>query len=313
MKRTVLFVVLTLLAVACGPRDADEHDQNVVAVLNGEAIQRSELDLFFQVNLLEPREPETVEGQPDEEQQDRVMSRLFDAFLEEQSLLAEARRREIQVSEAEIEAYIELGREEGHGFTDLAHDSQRRLARTRLLIQKLHEEIAAQIVPPTEEEVVAFAAQNEGLPAKGKHVVFRVLPFDSEETAQSVHSEIRRNRTTFAQAAQEHETQPGEASPQTVDWNRLPVIVREALEELKPGQVSAPLDYNGLIYLFQVQAWLEDDAWFERERLRAAREQLVRRNGFRATLVLIQELKETGEIQLQTRNLGFRYIPESGT
>jgi len=311
MQRTLLVVALILIAAACGFRGDDDHGQDVVAFLDGEPIRRSDLDLFFRVNLLEPQEPDVTGTRPDE--LDRIKSRLFDSFMEEQSLLAEARRREIEVDDAEIEAYIDLARMEGHGVTDLPLESRRELARTRLLIQKLHEEIAGEIDPPTEEEVAEFAAQAEGLPTEGKHVVVRVLPFDSAETARKVLSDIKRGRTTFAEAAMEHESQPGQASPQTIDWIRLPVVVRDSLEALEPGQVSEALDYNGLIYLFQVQAWLEDDAWLERERLRVAREHLVRRNGFQAARALVQQLKESSEIRLQTRHLGFRYVSEPGS
>ena len=309
MKRILLFA-LTLLVTACGSRGAGDPGREVVATINGEPVLRTELDLYFRVNLLEPPQQEAMEGPQDEEELDRVRSRLFDAFMEEQALLAEARRREIQVSGEEIEAYIDLGRAEGHGVTDLALSSRRRLARTRLLIRKLQDEITSEIAPPSEEEVISFAAQAEGLPTEWKHVLVRVLPFDSEETARKVHSDIRRDRTSFAEAAREHEGQPGQASPQEIRWARLPAPVREVLKDLKPGQVSAPLDHNGLVYLFQLQAWLEDADWLERQRLRVAREQLIRLNGMEATFALMKELREAGAIQLHTQHLGFRYVPE---
>ena len=309
MKR-ILLLTLILLVTACGSRGTGVPGRDVVATINGEPVLRTELDLYFRVNLLEPPEQEAMEGPPDEEELNRVRSRLFDAFMEERALLGEAHRREIQVSGEEIEADINLARAEGHGVTDLALSSRRRLARTRLLIQKLQEEITSEIAPPSEEEVTSFAAQAEGLPTEGKHVLVRVLPFDSAELARKVHSDIRRDRTSFAEAAREYEDQPGQASPQQIRWARLPAPVREVLKDLKPGEVSAPLDHNGLVYLFQLQAWLEDADWLERERLRVARDQLIRLNGLEATFALMRALKETSAIQLHTEHLGFRYVPE---
>ena len=312
MQRILLLALLACLATACGGPDADVLGRNVVATLDGKPILSADLDLYFRVNLLDPPEQEAMEGPPDEEEVNQVRSRLFDAFMEEQFLLAEAGRREIQVSEEEVEVQIERERVEGHGVTDLGLEARRSLARTRLRIHKLQEQITDEIALPTDDEVSAYAAQAEGLPTEGKRVLLRVLPFESAETAQKVHSDIRRNRTSFAEAAQEHETQPGQASPQEVDWTRLPAPVRDLLKSLKPGQVSAPLDHNGLIYLFQVQAWLEDADWLGRERLRVAREQLIHRNGVQATFALMQELRETSAIQIQTQHLGFRYVPQQG-
>ena len=312
MQRVLLLALLAYLATACAGPDADVLGRNVVATLDGKPILRVDLDLYFRVNLLEPPEQEAMEGPPDEEELNRVRSRLFDAFMEQQSLLAEAGRREIQVSEEEVEVQLERERVEGHGVIDLGLEARRRLVRMRLLIHKLQEQITGEIALPTDDEVRTYAAQAEGLPTEGKRVLLRVLPFESAETAQKVHSDIRRDRTSFAEAAQEHETQPGQASPQEIDWTRLPDPVRDLLKELKPGQVSAPLDHNGLIYLFQVQAWLEDADWLERERLRVAREQLIRLNGVQATFALMKELRETSAIQIQTQHLGFRYVPQQG-
>ena len=85
----------------------------------------------------------------------------------------------------------------------------------------------------------------------------------------------------------------------------------KALEDLKPGEVSAPLDYNGLIYLFQVQAWLEEGGWSEQERLAAARAELERRKRYEARDNLLDELVRASKVQLQIRHLGFHYLPES--
>ena len=309
-KLTRAVVLLALSAAACGSRGDLDLDPSVVATIDGAPLTRDDLELYFRVNLL--GEEDTEDAGSDSADWDRVKSRLLDALVEERTLLAEARRQNIQISGREIDAYLDLARSEGAGGMDLPRESRRALARQRLTIQRLQDRVAQQVAPPTDEEVLAFAGEAQGDPEARRRVLLRALLFESEETAQQVRADIRRNRTSFADAALAHESQPGQSAPTAFEWNGLSRRVRDALEDLKPGEVSPPVEYNGQTYLFQVQAWLGDAGSSEKERVLTARLELERRRRREARDQLMDELQEKTEIRLQTQHLEFRYVPEAG-
>jgi hypothetical protein len=309
MRRGIL--ILSLLAAACVSNDG-VPGRETVGSLNGEPLLRADLELYFQVHLPDSTELGEAQSQPNTRVVDRVKSRLLDAFVRERTLLAEANRRGIRVSDKELETYLDLIRVEGYGVERLPLEARRRLAHTTLAVQKLYESIAHQVEPPTAQEVESFAEQTFQEPAAaGRRLLVRVLPFESPEMAREVYDDIRHNRATFTDAANAYELQPGQASPQELDWSGLAQVVRDALEGLRPGEVSAPLDYNGLIYLFQIQAWLEPNEGTETDRLQAAREELQRRKRGRAHALLLETLLQSNELDLHTERLGFTYIPEA--
>jgi hypothetical protein len=124
-----------------------------------------------------------------------------------------------------------------------------------------------------------------------------------------VHRDIRRKRITFNEAALVHDPAPGQALPLQMSWDSLSSELREALKDLKPGQVSEPLELHGSIYLFQVGAWLKDPADQDAELLRRARLELesIRRRGALDTLVTT--LREQSGVRIKPENLPFVYTP----
>jgi len=93
----VLLLILTLLG--CQRRPAADAEAPV-AYIGEAALTVADLERYFEQNLLgRPDDPETSE-----QDRDRIKSRLFDAFVEEQVLRAEARRGELDGSFPESSA-----------------------------------------------------------------------------------------------------------------------------------------------------------------------------------------------------------------
>ena len=94
-----------------------------------------------------------------------------------------------------------------------------------------------------------------------------------------------------------------------MSWDSLSSELREALKDLKPGQISEPLELHGSIFLFQVGTWLKDPADQDVESLRRAKlelESIRRRDALDA---LVASLRKQSDVRIKAENLPFTYTP----
>jgi foldase protein PrsA len=296
--------LLVLLLLAGCDREPAEPGERVIAYLDDEPIHLSELEEYFETNLLELGDEE-----PDSKEIDQVKSRLLDSFVEERMLLAEAERRGIEIEAWEISAFLGLDGEDGDEEERAAVDSGKvKEARGRLMVQKLRELAVRDLPPPNEAEIREYAERHRDRLLPERALELRALMFESQDEANRVYGEIRRKRITFNEAVVAYESYPGQGRPQRMAWESLSDEVKSALEDLRPGRVSPPLELGGSFYLFRVESWFNDPEQLEAELLRKARRELeaVRRNEASATL--LRELRATTRVRLRTRNLPFRYV-----
>ena len=73
------------------------------------------------------------------------------------------------------------------------------------------------------------------------------------------------------------------------------------MKDLKPGQVSKPLELQGSIYLFQVGAWLKDPEDQNEELLERARQELESIRRREAVESLVQSLRDRTGSRSATR------------
>lgn len=293
-------VLLVLTAGMACDRGPSEPSDLIVARLGDEPLTLAEFQAYLGTQLLDLA-PADAEGE------EQVKSRLFDAFVEERLMLLEAERRGIVVAEQEIEAYL--------GFDEFEEDAEpseladpAALARARLMVEKLRDEITGDLPRPTPAEVEAYADEHRDRLLPERRLELRALAFNTEDEARRVYQEIRRRRMTFAEAVVLHESHPGEGLPLRVDWSNLSEELREPLEGLKPGRVSQPLQFHGSYYLFKVESWLREPEDLEqelRERARAELEALARE---RAEQELIAEARREFPVRIKPRHLPFRYV-----
>ena len=130
----------------------------------------SELESYLQANLLGLEE----EGEPKSVEQDRVKSRMLDAFVEERLLLAEAGRRGLQVEDWEVDAYLALDEPDEEGAGKAIAERQE-LARQRLLVQMLREGTILGLPPLQEDEVRRYAAKHGERLLSGRRLQLRAL------------------------------------------------------------------------------------------------------------------------------------------
>lgn len=300
------FVVSGLLAGAlCVVACTDQtflDDESIVAVVAGEPIHLNEVNAYFDANLIE------VEGEEPSHATAEVKSRLLDALIEERLLAAEAEELGIEVTALEIEAYLDFGAVE---TIDTERDPGRthREARRRLMVQKVQEQVLRELDPLSDEEVARHVEEHRDRLLPERRIELRALQLGSSRQAERIYNEIRRRRMTFQEAVIAHERSPGQSGPRRVSWENLSEEVRQALDSLKPGQVSKPIEIYGEVYLFQIGSWLREPDDREVELTRRAREELEAVHRQQALADLIGALRERRPVRILFENLPFDYSP----
>jgi len=298
------FLLLLLVGVIACKNSPTDPRLRPAALVGGQPVYLSAVEKYFESNLIE--DDSTYDLPP--EAMDQVKSRLLDALVEERMLYVEAERREIHVTDREVEAYLDMGG--GEASDDLEERASQEIeARQRLMVQKLQEQVIREQDPPSEGEVVDFAAEHGDRLLPAQPLELRALQLESLKQAKRIHNDIRRKRITFNEAALVHDPSPGQALPLQMSWDSLSSELREALKDLKPGQISEPLELHGSIYLFQVGTWLKDPADQDVELLRRAKlelESIRRRDALDA---LVASLRKQSDVRIKTENLPFTYTP----
>jgi hypothetical protein len=320
-KTSPILIAAMLIGVAgCGGATEAPGDV-VVARVDDESITLEAFEFYLATHMIDIGEPDL-----DSAQRDQVNSRMFDAFIEERLLLAEAVRRGVEVQPWEIETYLGFdevedagGLEQPGGEEDRDHaeetapkktPSAREFdARERLMVQKLREEVMQRASEPTEEEVRAYAEEHRERLLPDRRLELRAVEFETEEDAQRIYREIRRRRLSFDEAVVRYETYPGQGRPQRVDWGTLSEEVREALTDLKPGRVSAPLRFHGKHCLFQVASWIGDPEQLEAELLERVRDELRGQRREQTMEDLLRTARQRIRVRLKPSKLPFRYVP----
>jgi parvulin-like peptidyl-prolyl isomerase len=324
MTRRVAGLILVFVALAGCNRQPVDPAQRPVAYIGQQPLTLHELEAYLEDNILDD-----LEGQGStNEELNEIKSRLLDALIEERMLVAEAERRGVTVSDDEVALYLgmgamEYGRAEesdepveesgaGTGTDDppaaVGTDEVSEAVR-RLTIHKLHESVLGELEPIEASDIDDYVAAHRERLQPRRQLELRALMLDSMESAKKVYEEIRRRRITFDEAVVRYEEVPGRSLPQRVSWDGLSDEVRQAVEGLKAGRISKPVELHDTAYLFLVTSWLEDREQSANElRVRARRElEATRRTEAYAQLVV--DAGRNAPSRLNTQNLPFRYVP----
>jgi len=258
-------VLLALAACRAGDPGA-----KVVAVIDGHEHTVADLEAYLRFNLA-PDEGDSLGP----EDRDRVLSRLFDNFVDERLLLAEARRQGVAVSHDELPA---------EGPASAA-------AREAMQVQKFLDVYASRHAAVSDEAVADYLREHrERLAAGGEIVLRSVVLGSAEEAAQHTPS-------SFEAAA----------IPVSVAERDLPAPVRDALAGLEPGALSGPIEIDGVVYLFQLVERVPGERDDAGEVERRARDELLRSRRREVVEGLLDELNRRYRPELRFANLPFRY------
>jgi hypothetical protein len=299
-------VLLALLICGAAGCDHDPVDPSEIEVarVGDRPLYLSDFQRYLAAHLIEAQEGEEA---PTENA--AVKSRLFDAFVDEHVLLAEARHRGIVAEPWEVDAYLAADEpEEGQETPDPINRWFE--AESRLLVQKLREEATSDLSAPTEPESRAYADLHREALAPERYVKLRALMFDSMDEARRVYREIRRRRMTFNEAVVHFERYPGQSQATTMDWETLPEDVRAALDGLKAGRVGEPVQMGEWTYIFRLESWLTEPEQMNEVLLQRARGELQQLRRQEALDALLRDARERTEVRLNRTRLPFEYVAE---
>ncbi len=297
-----IIVPLALIgSVACGP--VLEPYERPVVNIDGTRLTHGELEAYLTMNLAAVEELEN-DSADEAGLGDLVRSRLLDTWIDERLVLSEAAVRRLTIDDEQLDEQLDdPAYESGEGD----RRSQRAYLRNRLLIELVQGQVLHDVALPSSEETAAWFAGNSGMLMAGRKVRLRSIRFDSAEDAQRVHLNLRRNRLTFNEAVVQSTDDESQGAPTIVDWSTFPPEVQQALENLRRGWSSVPVDLGGSTYLFQIVEWIEPDPDAE---LQAARAEIISTTRRAAWEAFVAGLRASADIRVVRKNLPFRYIPD---
>ncbi|MDX1388009.1 MAG: peptidyl-prolyl cis-trans isomerase [Acidobacteriota bacterium] len=306
-------ILLLVALTACRGDTASETDGRVVAEIDGRVVTVSQVQDYLDAVLAIGAGDENPEDESiSEGDLDRVMSRLFDGFLEEEMLLYEAERRGVQVEPWEVEIYLGREPDEAEEAAEAPDPDNPgyRLARRNLMIQKLRGAVVAGEVEVSEADVDAYLRRHQDRLLPDDHLIVRRLTLAGRKEANDVRREIIEKSMPFDKAATVFGGEPHQGRPEQLEIEALPEVMREAVEKLKPGQISRPVEFDGAYHLFLLEAWPAKKA-VDQQQLRArAREELFRIRSGEASARLHDRLREELDIRVFTQHLPFGYVEE---
>ena len=296
-----LFVAALVASMAgCGGDDGGSTVGNAdaVAVLDGDPIGVEDVERYLTAVLGE------VEDEPlADDDIDRVKSRLFDDFLDEEILLREAQRRGISVDAAEVDAYLDAAPDDEQAEPD---ESVRRMARRNLMIQKLRGRAVGAGAAASPAEIDAYLEENRDALAADRSIVLRSFSVNSEKDAAAIRGQILRGEVAFEKALEVFGESQEQGEPIKIALGDLPEEIRTAVGGLRTGQVSQPVEYQDHVWLFLIDAGASD--LDEGELREQARIEVERRKSREASERLLHEARARTEVVLREANLPFRYV-----
>jgi len=312
MRLVVLLVVVGVLA-GCGGGSGSDANGRIVAEIDGHFVTVSQVQDYLEVVLAMGEGDEIEEAEPvSRTDLDRIKSRLFDGFLDEEVLLFEAERRGVRVEPWEVEVY--LGRETQEGdepAEPVSHDDLGfRIARRNLMIQKLRGAVVGAEVRVTDGEIDAYLEHHRSKMLPDDHLIVRRLALGGKKEANDVRREIIEKSMPFDEAAAIFGSEPHQGRPEQIELDALPEVMRKAVEKLKPGQVSRPVEFGDAYHLLMLEAWpakMELDDGQLRERAAA---ELRRIHSAEISDRLLARLRDEIKVRIYPEHLPFGYVQD---
>ena len=298
-------VASTLAGCGRATEPSPEVQTDAVVVLDGNPIPAEAFEQYVDSILSLDAADEPL---PPSEDLDRVRSRLFDAFVDEEILLFEARRRGVLIPDSEVEAYLGSAEPDSEAPVVPTDDSARSAARRNLTIQKLRGAVVLGESAIGEDEIDAYLAEHRSELLADQHIVLRSLTAGTRANAAKIRDDLASGNTSFAEAIQALGLAPDQGQPMEVGLSDLPDEIRNAVSGLTSGQISDPVAFQGSIYLFLVEVGpvaLGDPQLRER-----AMAELSRIKSQEASDRFLERLRSEIAVEVHHEALPFRYVAE---
>lgn len=247
---------------------------------------------------------------------DYVKSRIFDDFLEEQLLLAEARKNNVIVSNSELyEAMRAMETVTGARGSHLSKSFAECL-REELTVRKYLAGFILADITVSYQEVSEYYLANPNEFVVPEEVRVAQIFLTDEKRARSVYRELRANPRRFPELAKKYSESPDAASGGEMGYFRrgqLPPEFERAIFRLRPGRFTSVIQSPYGYHLFFLKEKKEGGKLSEEEVRDNIRIKLMQKKSDQRLSRYLAQLKKTIPIRIYTKNLDFKYIaPRNG-
>jgi len=181
---------------------------------------------------------------------DKLLSRLFDVFCEQQVICFKAKQDGIQVGEDEISAYIQEVRSRRQDL-----DIDRQTIRNVLIVQKFLLAGAYRDIEVSDDEVARFYEANLREFQKSEEIRLSQIMVKDREKLLAVRSQLLAQPSRFAELARSESLSPEAASDGAMGFfekGMLPQEMEEVVFSLKVNEISPIVESPYGFHLFKV-------------------------------------------------------------
>jgi parvulin-like peptidyl-prolyl isomerase len=212
----------------------------------------------------------TIAGETAPELGADARSRLFDQFIEEKILLADAHSRSLVLTQAEKRHFLAKLKQRYEGGDEPGpwENADTASLFDRLLLEKLTVELVKDIAV-TEEEIQAYYERNKRDFLRPELVTVSQILLETEDKAVEVRESLKNAdeaafRKTAAAVSQGMEAERG-GEMGTFQLGQLPAEMEQVVFALKPGEISQVLESAYGFHIFRLDAKSEAEliAWEE--------------------------------------------------
>ncbi len=312
-KKWVIFLCLAVFFCQCNKKSLDDDsvtpidpavagESKVILTIGGAALSNHDLKNFIQLQYADIFEKKN---------NDKLLSRLFDVFCEQQVLLFKANQEGIPVDDDEITAFLGEAQSRGQAPT-----LDRNLVRNTLKVQKYLLAGAYRDIAVNDAEIAGYYEAHLGDYKKTEEIELYQIMLNDREKLLRIRSELLEQPARFAESARGESISPeaGKGGAMGLfEKGMLPEEMEKVVFSLKVNEISPIVESPYGFHLFKVTRKQKS-----RMQLLAAvkdeiRSKLLSSKLTDAYAAFLQGLKAEVPVQARYENLYFNYSkPDSG-
>jgi peptidyl-prolyl cis-trans isomerase C len=300
-RRTATVFIFCLLAITAACKKT--HDSSpVVATVDGEDVSRAEFEQFVAAKLGEVSSSDTADG---------LRSQMLDEYLRRRLVLTEAERAGLTVAEVEIE---QAAQENPQLRAMATNSGSREEMRRDLLIEKYYRQVVLRDVRVTPEDAQRYIEQNQSRLTDRPGFLVREIRVQTRAEAERLRREVTEGKRDFAAVARLHSDAPNAEAGglSRYDEGQLPDLLEQAIQPLRPGDVSQVVESGYGFHLFKLEQRIQPHAPEERraqldDRRSQLTEELIAQKNQQAVDAALERLLEKASINIHEATLGFTY------
>ncbi len=255
-KKIIFFITVLCFLIPLKSAQAGTAVNRIVAHVNGEAITLFDLQKRVEMFLGLFEDIELADLPPD--QQKETKRHVLDQMINDILMRQEAERYQIQVSDRDIQEHIQRVQQDNNmdqeefekhlRMQGLTQDDYKRQIRDSMITQRVLGIMVRRKTVVTQDEIKEYFKANQENFQEEKKIHLQVIAVPDYDEAVRLLDRIQNGEYDFDSAAQKYSQGPAARDGGDlglVRWDRLAPEWKEALKNLKPGEISEPFSVSG--------------------------------------------------------------------